>query len=425
MNLMKLPSSLVYKRREDLEEFTNNDLNVAFIKNMEDIDVLLNSDFEANALKCMNAAYYICTIIMVEKHPVWRLSQYDSYLLNLNLHPVVIHKEIVLSLVYLMLKHYNKEWQKANSDLLEKLFVMIHPEEKNVRLHVQVYLEGGPKDILGTLGTHLPPILLPDDEFVPRVIDETVVQEVLTEDINWMQTTNNFNDERLRKIVESVGKTPEEKKCVIKILIEAAQYNYNESNWYKTKKIEFLQNMIENLEKENHMIMDGKQNKNSPKESTNSSAHPITVSASELNRYKQQVTNQQQEIDCLNDELEKLKIDFEGAITQNGKSKMTATQAAIFIQTVCYNLGGLPKDKKKLSSILEYGWGFTEETSKRALGSKAKQSVVDKTASLFEDISPKLSRLIKEFPDIFEKLRIEKLRDNNSEKLKDDKELPK
>ena len=97
---------------------------------------------------------------------------------------------------------------------------------------------------------------------------------------------------------------------------------------------------------------------------------------------------------------------------------MTASQAAIFLLTVCHNLGKLPNDKKKLTPILEQGWGFTETTASRALGSKLSQKVADKTASIFESVSPKLARLIKEFPQTFETIRVNKLKANNKKKVK-------
>ena len=78
----------------------------------------------------------------------------------------------------------------------------------------------------------------------------------------------------------------------------------------------------------------------------------------------------------------------------------------------------LKNDKKKLTPILEQGWGFTETTASRALGSKLSQKVADKTASIFESVSPKLARLIKEFPHTFETIRINKLKANNEKKVK-------
>lgn len=126
---------------------------------------------------------------------------------------------------------------------------------------------------------------------------------------------------------------------------------------------------------------------------------------------KERINQLKAEIDNLNNSLEAFK-------TQDGKNRMTARQAALFIQTVCHNLGGLPNDKKTLSPILQWGWGFTEHTSQRALGGKAEKSETEKLAQLFDDISPKLARLIREFPETFNQIKKKKLKDNNDKRLK-------
>lgn len=216
MDYTKLPKSFIYEDRKSLDDFLNNDLNKALVRNMQDIDILLDSDFEAHALKCMNAAYYICTIIMLEKHPVWRLSSFDSYLCHLNIHPVVKYKEIVFSLVYIMLKRYNKTWQNAHSDLINKLFLLIYPEEKNQRVHVRIYMERAPRDILGTLENHLPAVILPDDEFACRQIDPVSIKWI---DYEWASMTDNFSKEKVKEVVELLASNNEARIYLIEKLV--------------------------------------------------------------------------------------------------------------------------------------------------------------------------------------------------------------
>ena len=116
--------------------------------------------------------------------------------------------------------------------------------------------------------------------------------------------------------------------------------------------------------------------------------------------------------------IEELENDLDALIARDKKSMMTASQAAIFLLTVCHNLGGIPNDKKKLSPILQRGWGFSEATAERALGAKATKEAAERVAALFRDISPKLERLINEFPDEFDRIKNQKLRDNNERKVK-------
>jgi hypothetical protein len=244
MDYTKIPQSIVYKKRENLVDFFNNDLNKTFVKNMQEIDILLESDFEAHALICMNAAYYICTLIMLEEYPTWRLTLYDSILCHLNLHPVEGHKKIVFSLVYLMLKHYDQNWQKGHSDFLEKLYEEIYPEEKGKRLHIRAYAEGAPRDIFGTLENHLPALVLPNDEFAPRTINNDVVREMKSTNFDWAAITDYYKDNKVKEIIESVGKNLEEKRYIIEILIDSVLKFYTGDNWYKTERMKMLHGLM-------------------------------------------------------------------------------------------------------------------------------------------------------------------------------------
>ena len=104
--------------------------------------------------------------------------------------------------------------------------------------------------------------------------------------------------------------------------------------------------------------------------------------------------------------------------SQDMKPTLTASEAALLIMTVVHEIGGLPKDKKMLYPILTQCWGFTEQTASRALGAKLDQETAKHLAQVFEDVSPKLARLIREFPDKFEKLKLAKLKANNDKKVK-------
>ena len=223
MDYTVIPRELIYRDRKNLDDFFEaNELNAALIKNMTDIDDLMNSDFEKHALMCMNAAYYICTILMHEKHPVWRLSKVDSYLCNLNLHPVEEFKTIVFCLVYILLKHYNKGWQGNKDELLKQISFFIYPDERHVEIRVHVHLVGSQNDIRGTLETNLPQgVVLPDDEFALRVIDCETASEVMDKPYRWDILTDNFNEDKISEIVNALGKNPEEKRLIEKIINEA------------------------------------------------------------------------------------------------------------------------------------------------------------------------------------------------------------
>lgn len=250
MNYTTGPRSLIYRDKRNLDDFVDaNELNAALIKNMAEIEELLNSDFEQHALICMNAAYYICTIFMLEKHPIWRLSGIDSFICKLNMHPVEEYKKIIFSLVYLMLKHYNKNWQDNNKDLLKGIYVCIYPEYKNARVIMDVSIEGHPSDIKQTLEAKLPPnFVLPDDEFVPRIIDKEAVNDALSEKgFSWVKFVNYFEERSVRDVVKAYGSTEEEKHNVVDLLRQVSQGFYTAGfNDYPEK----VDKMLNDIDKE-------------------------------------------------------------------------------------------------------------------------------------------------------------------------------
>lgn len=118
----------------------------------------------------------------------------------------------------------------------------------------------------------------------------------------------------------------------------------------------------------------------------------------------------------LKEQNEQLKKEVEALKSNNDEYSnkgIPANQAAVLVQMMCHNLGGLPNNTKSLSSVLSSLWGFSESTAERVLGKKLKQETTEKVAKIFSDISPKIERLIKDFPQEYDNLRKEKLKNNN------------
>ena len=224
MDYTRIPRELIYRDRRNLDEFFDaNELNAALIKNMKDIDILITGDFENHALMCMNAAYNICTFLILEKHPEWKLSKMASYIDTLNLHPVEEYKTIVFSLVYILLKHFNnKGWQENKNELLKQIYFLIYPDERHIEIRVHVYRVGSQKDILETLKTNLPQgFVLPEDEFAPRVIDCETASDVMDKPFRWDVLTDNYKEDKIREIINALGRNPEEERWIEKIINEA------------------------------------------------------------------------------------------------------------------------------------------------------------------------------------------------------------
>ncbi|MCR4914497.1 MAG: hypothetical protein K6A96_01910 [Prevotella sp.] len=324
MDYTNIPRPLIYRERNSLEEFIeSNELNGVLIKNMTNIDVPF-VDFEYHALRCMNEAYYICTIIMLEKYPEWRLSQFDNNLNSLCLDPIEENKKIIFSLVYLMLLHYNEEWKKNNRDLYNKIYVRIYPEEKYETLHLRVYREGGPKDILGTLETKLPSVILPDDEFAPCAIDVDVASEVIRMSFNWRGLTNNYDEKKIREIENALGKNSEEELLIYKILINAVKKDRRLSESAADEKVRMLYNMKDNLE-EYCLTLDKENNPFSLNVKENT---PLaeTPSLGEIASLKQRVQDLETENLKLRKQLNQYQSDNDQESILTLKAKLTASE---------------------------------------------------------------------------------------------------
>lgn len=431
MNYTYIPESLLYKRKS-LDKFAmQHPLNAVVIKRLMKLEGWnKNYGAEGQIEACLNNAYYICTIMRLEYDATFREMSYQQIARDHHIEGSNTLKECVtLSLVALLVKHSTPHWQvklqETATDLLnyaeklvdERVDNELHsPNSKRIHLFV---LSGIPKYLSKDIDASW---ILPDEYFQPRSIDDKAIMELHRRDptFNWEKYLYHTNEEDIHEIVENLGKTQLEKATLIRSIWVDCYFSRKSFNgpiktiWSTLKALaqEFCPDCIEITEL--HKTPD-----------TGLEFEKRISELTEENRQlKEQITQlglaavNQDEIDELKNTIASLENDLETFKTQDGKNRMTASQAAIFILTVCHHLGGLPNDKKALSPILQWGWGFSESTSERALGAEAQQSVADKTAQFVESFSPKLGRLIREFPDTFNELRKHKLKDNNDKKLK-------
>lgn len=193
MDYTKIAPSLIYRKRKGLEEFIQgNDLNCIIVENMQEINVLMINDFEQRALTCLNAAYYICTLILLEKFPAWRLPFFYEYPRGKDTFHPAEYQVIILSLVNIFLTHSSEECQLKNQKTISKIDDFIN--NKSV-------LEG----IIGHDGTHLKTknfifiyeilkrginqdIIVPQNEFAPRRLDDKSIElEVIVDNMDYVK----------------------------------------------------------------------------------------------------------------------------------------------------------------------------------------------------------------------------------------------
>lgn len=89
---------------------------------------------------------------------------------------------------------------------------------------------------------------------------------------------------------------------------------------------------------------------------------------------------------------------------------LTAPEAAILITAICLEMNQIPANgRESLAPIIEFCWGKSSSTSSEALRRKVTKESVEKLACKFEQLTPKLARIIRELP--------QKLEERNNERL--------
>lgn len=223
MDYTKIPHALIYYERRSLEEFfASNPMNEKLVDNISEV-YYMQKDFKERALKCMNTAYLICTLIMREYHPEWSFDTYCEIACCKD-KDIDIHQAVTLSLVYVYLKGIEdgkiKKLKSKLDDFLRSPFRLI--QYGDPFLNDYSYLSA-----LNQVENGLTSYSVDEKDFAFRVIDKDAVHDALSDsDFNWPKFTSFWDERRLRDIVMKLGNTEEEKYNMIDLLFETSKGFY-------------------------------------------------------------------------------------------------------------------------------------------------------------------------------------------------------
>ena len=223
MDYTKIPHALIYYERRSLEEFfASNPMNEKLVDNISEV-YYMQKDFKERALKCMNTAYFICTLIMKEFHPEWSFDTYCEIACCKD-KDINIHQAVTLSLVYVYLKGIEdgkiKKLKSKLDDFLRSPFRLI--QYGDPFLNDYSYLSA-----LNQVENGLTSYSVDEKDFAFRVIDKDAVHDALSDsDFNWPKFTSFWDERRLRDIVMKLGNTEEEKYNMIDLLFETSKGFY-------------------------------------------------------------------------------------------------------------------------------------------------------------------------------------------------------
>lgn len=242
MDYTTVPRSLIYRDRRSLEEFgVYDEGNIMFplADAMLHMAIIRHSDSENRALWCMNTAFYICTMILLEKDPRWRISNYETIAIPSWNYCQLEFKSLTLSLVVLLLAFLKNPLRNA------------HPYGDKARKDILAWLKKGVMydelEFKVTTGSHIR-YIIPNSTFSPRYIDKEAVHDALAvESFNWVQFVNYFEERSVRDIVKAFGSTEEEKHNVVDLLRQASHGFYTAGyNDYPEK----VDKLLDDIDKE-------------------------------------------------------------------------------------------------------------------------------------------------------------------------------
>ena len=240
MDFTKIPRELIYKERNSLEEFgifEENSFNSYLAETIRKFDFIKEGgNSELKALKCMNDAYYICTMSELEKDSRWRLNDYEVIAKSNWTKDAVFFQGLTMMLVYIYLRQLFLSYPNKECLLIDEL--------DDIMLNNERF-----KYIFYKLKDSLPnKVNIPIDEFKPRIVNDVTLLETRQSNLSSHFYTNYFKESIIRSIVYNLGKTKWEKIKLIDFFDEEARIYYNESQYYKEEVNPMLMNFKNEIE---------------------------------------------------------------------------------------------------------------------------------------------------------------------------------
>lgn len=224
MDYTTVPRSLIYRDRRYLEEFgiyEKKSITRPLADSMLRMDFIRQSYSENRALWCLNTAFYICTMFLLEKDPRWRIGEYKHLAESYDNLIFAKYQNLTLSLVVLLL------------DRLEQPIEIIHPLGFKALDDIYNCVNNNSDSyIFNQLNEELKndssaPKTIPNSMFAPRVIDKETVHDVMSvAGFNWGVFLNYFEERTVRDVVKAFGSTEEEKLNVVDIIRQASHGFY-------------------------------------------------------------------------------------------------------------------------------------------------------------------------------------------------------
>ena len=412
MDYTSVPRSLIYEDRRSLEDFDaykEGSITQPFLDELLKFGSDSYPNIEENALWCLNNAFYICTMILLEKDPRPRIYQYKKVATREYIKDRFISDKYwsaVLSMVILLLQRLETPLTRFQDEARQNLLGLIDKNTNNDCVKTFNCFSKRLKEDKST------PKKIPNSMFAPRVIDKFAIKDVLSEkDFCWVKFTNYLDERYIHDIVKAFGTTKEEKHNVVEMIRQASHSFYLMGG--TNDRIEEVDGILNDIDKEIELQFNPEVKKVSKETLVNEKQFAPTT-------YKDRIKELEEENERLNELIEDYSAKYDPEDIRKKKViAMTARQHTILFLAILANNNSIPKNRTNLSLLLCFISGRNESTTIDCLKRQIKQKECDDLSKVFcKDLchpesneSPFIARIIRELPEKLKKDISEKNRD--------------
>lgn len=222
MDYTILPHRLIYNPRFSLKDFgiyDNHPINAPFAESMLKLDFIQGNYAEKNVLRCLNDAYYITTMVLLEEDPRWRMGSYQKIVrANLSIAPDAFEL-FSLSLVSAYLRALARDLSPLQKAFSDTLYDYVSNHYLLVKYSIDEWMSLKVK--------------LLRKEFAPRFIDKVVFNDLENDCFMWVEYTDEYNERIVRELIYGLGETGEEKFTLLFEIDKDAQEYYDRNSYYQ------------------------------------------------------------------------------------------------------------------------------------------------------------------------------------------------
>lgn len=311
MDYTSVPRALIYEGRRSLEDFgayEEGSITQPFLEEFLKFGSDSYPNIEENALWCMNNAFYICTMLLLEKDPRSRIYLYKKITIPEGINNKLVFNKYwsaTLSMVILLLQRLETPLTKFQDEARQNLLVLIEKDINNACTEIFNSFSKRLKEYKST------PKKIPNSMFAPRVIDKFAIKDVLSEkDFCWVKFTDYLDERYIHDIVKAFGTTEEEKHNVVEMIRQASHSFYLMGG--TNDRIEEVDRTLNDIDKEIELQF----NPGGKKASVKPQEEPVNEQQFDPTHYENRIKELEEENKRLKEQVE----DFEELAKSTSKN---------------------------------------------------------------------------------------------------------